>query len=433
MNLGRLEVGFTLKLYAFNTCKIVKDILHFYMYYSEVPHLRKRYLEPNIRKLTKFSPLVGILGHRQVGKTTLAGILGKEYYSLDLRTTLDLIGQDPIGFLMSVKKKPGVLDECQNLPDIFPALKEYVRKNPQPGSFILTRSVRFTSRQSIKESLTGRIVNSELLPMNVAEIQGLALPESLLRLAENISAARELPTRARKNTMILEYLEKGGLPGIFAIREASIRKQKLSTQLETILDRDIRLIFDTTLTFATLRNVVQFLAQHQGESIKISNLVRATRVSRPTVQKLFLALEALFLIRPLKCEGDTAARSCYMEDQAEASYLIGPRTDPLFDLTRFLYANLRAQVFYRPQLNTEMFRYETRGGAQVPLCFRFQSREIGVVPIMEQYPNRSAVASATSFLKKYPKSHVVFVNDGNKAEVLSPRLAIVPATTLVLT
>lgn len=114
-----------------------------------MPHLRVRYLERELFKLLGFSPLVGVLGHRQVGKTTLVASLGKEYFSLDLRTTHDEISADPFGFLSSVKKCPTVLDECQTLPELFPALKEFVRKNKKPGSFLLTGSVRFTSRKAI--------------------------------------------------------------------------------------------------------------------------------------------------------------------------------------------------------------------------------------------------------------------------------------------
>ncbi len=397
-----------------------------------MPHLRKRYTAEQVKALLTFSPLVGILGHRQVGKTTLASQLIESYFSLDLRTTYESIAADPLGFLNSLKKQPSVLDECQTLPELFPALKEYVRTNQRPGSFLLTGSVRFTSRKAIRESLTGRIIYSELLPMDMAEIHGIPLSNSLSLVAKDIKNILKFKrSRTFKKNFLSDYLSKGGLPGIFSIRDESVRIQKLATQLETILDRDLRLIMASTLTFPTLKNVLAFIAQHQGENLNLSLLQRSTRVSRPTLQKLLLAFEALFLIRPIRCEGDLGSRVYFLEDQAEASYLVGSRTDPSHDLLRFLYANLRLQLIYRPALKGTLFRYETRGGALVPLAFRFEGGEIGIIPILEQNPNRGAISSANSFLKKYNHSKVIFVNSGGEPQVLSPRLCVIPAGYLI--
>jgi len=396
-----------------------------------MPHLRKRHLEPILKKLLAYSPLVGILGHRQVGKTTLAEILGKEYYSLDLRTTQDMVSEDPLGFLNATKKHPAILDECQSVPDLFPALKEYVRNHPRPGAFILTGSVRFTSRKAIRESLTGRIIHQELLPMDLSEIHGQPLAESIVRLSKNLAHSRKLSPSKIRGAIVSEYLQKGGLPGIFSIRDRTLREQKISTQLETILDRDLRFLMETRLPFTTLRNVVAYLSRHQGETLKLSDMIRSTRVTRPTLLKLLLALEGLFLIRSVPTEGRPSGKVYFMEDQGEASWLIGQRTDPIFDLTRFLYANLRIQVHYRPELRTTLFRYETRGGAFIPLCFRIDGRELGILPIEEQNPNRSVLASATSFLKTYPKGKVVFCNERGPVQHLSARLCVIPAPLLV--
>jgi len=397
-----------------------------------MPHLRNRYLFKDLTKLLKFSPLVGLFGHRQVGKTTLASLLGKDYYSLDIRTVYDAISSDPLGFLNRAEKFPTVLDECQTIPELFPALKEFVRTNKKPGSFLLTGSVRFTSRKAIRESLTGRIIFSELLPMGVAEIYGYPLPESLLQIAKgNFIFGKTRESRIPKPSCVEEYLISGGLPGIFSVRNNTLRIQKISTQLETILDRDMRLIISTSLSFSTIRSVLTYIAQHQGENLNLSEIQRATRVTRPTLQKLLLAFEGLFLIRSVRCEGGVGGRSFYLEDQAEASYLVGARTDSLYDLQRFLYANLRLQTHYRPALNSEIFKYETKGGALVPLCFRFNQGVVGIIPLNEENPNRGAVASATSFLRKYKHSKVIFVNRGKQIKVISPALSSVPAHILI--
>src|ERR1035437_9889529 len=132
-----------------------------------MPHFRSRHLSSLISKALRFSPIVGVLGHRQVGKTTLCGALGKDYLSFDRAEFLDQGIHSPETLLRSHQALPLVLDECQLAPPLFPALKEWVRTHPKPGQFLLSGSVRFTSRKAIRESLTGRIINWALLPLDL--------------------------------------------------------------------------------------------------------------------------------------------------------------------------------------------------------------------------------------------------------------------------
>jgi predicted AAA+ superfamily ATPase len=63
-----------------------------------VPHHRSRYLENHIREGLKFSPIVGVLGQRQVGKTTLVeSIAGSNYLSLDDSAQLELAMSNAAG------------------------------------------------------------------------------------------------------------------------------------------------------------------------------------------------------------------------------------------------------------------------------------------------------------------------------------------------
>src|SRR4051812_7143495 len=150
-----------------------------------MPHLRVRYLEPLLRKSNRFSAVTGIFGHRQVGKTTLASLLAKKYVTLDDAGILETAVMDPKSFLADRDAHPLVIDECQLAPPLFPAIKEWVRTHSKPGQFILTGSVRFSSRKLIRESLTGRIIAWELLPMSLSEAHGQPLSDSILRLVQS--------------------------------------------------------------------------------------------------------------------------------------------------------------------------------------------------------------------------------------------------------
>ncbi|MBI1862038.1 MAG: ATP-binding protein [Deltaproteobacteria bacterium] len=282
-------------------------------------HFRPRHLQAALTKGLKFSPLVALLGHRQVGKTTLGTQIARGYYTLDLRTTSDIIQRDPTGFLESISVFPTVLDETQLLPELFPALKEHVRTHKKPGQFLLTGSVRFSSRKRILESLTGRIIYYELLPLDISEARERPLPRCLIDLADRFESV-ELKKTSRAPSLVSQYLRKGGLPGLFAIRDESLFIQKIDTQIETILERDLRLLVDTALSFQTLRGLYTHLALHQGEPLDLMAISRATRVSRPTIRKLLQAYSSLFLIRFLPVEGTAKKGTFYLEDQGEASH-----------------------------------------------------------------------------------------------------------------
>src|SRR3989344_2306460 len=145
-------------------------------------HLRSRHLGQYFEKLLKSSALVGVFGHRQTGKTTFVSMQHGNYVTFDSQKELSACNEDPERFLKKQKSACTIIDECQLSLSLFPALKEWVRTRKRPGQFVLTGSVRFTSRKAIRESLTGRIISAEMLPMSVAELQQRPLPDTVVRL-----------------------------------------------------------------------------------------------------------------------------------------------------------------------------------------------------------------------------------------------------------
>ena len=89
-----------------------------------------------IQRLQQF-PAVGLLGPRQVGKTTLA-FAQKALYPDALYLDLELPSaqrqmDDPEAFLMSHAQQLVILDEVQRVPELFTALKDAVDRRRVPG------------------------------------------------------------------------------------------------------------------------------------------------------------------------------------------------------------------------------------------------------------------------------------------------------------
>lgn len=118
------------------------------------------------------------LVQRQVGKTTLVTALAAEYSTLDRATLLEQAAARPLEFLEN-RDLPFAVDEAQLCPPLFPAIKRWGRLNPKKGQLLLTGSVSFTARKLIRESLTRRIANVEILPLKISEQDGVSLTDQL--------------------------------------------------------------------------------------------------------------------------------------------------------------------------------------------------------------------------------------------------------------
>ena len=58
---------------------------------------RPRYIDTHIAKTLRSSPIVGVIGQRQVGKTTtIEKHAGRQYVSLDNQADLTVATQDPL-------------------------------------------------------------------------------------------------------------------------------------------------------------------------------------------------------------------------------------------------------------------------------------------------------------------------------------------------
>ncbi|MGK5083607.1 AAA family ATPase [Bdellovibrionota bacterium FG-1] len=393
------------------------------------------------------SSITGLIGHRQIGKTTISeGICG-QYLTLDATENLRKANETPLEFLKShaltgLAKRPLVplvIDECQKAPPLFSELKEWVRTHKMPGQFLLTGSVKFTSRKAIQESLTGRILNLELLPMLVSENLQRPLPDHLERLLKkpvfdsNLANFFSSPLSSKEGqAAVSRYLETGGMPGICFLHDAVSRMKRHKDILRTILERDIRQVYETTLPDYKIAEAVRFLAETQGTPIRLTQMSRETAISVPTLQKLLYAFEAVFLIRPLAAEGDSRSIVYYFEDFAEARAATPLKLSGMTAYKHFIFLHMRGQAEYSGKLSVRFFQYSTRGGAIVPLCVQGEHCTLGIIPCEEVLPQRSEKASGASVLKHFSQSKVIYTHPKSQALFLNEREVVLPMHWLVV-
>jgi predicted AAA+ superfamily ATPase len=100
-----------------------------------------------------------------------------------------------------------------------------------PGKFLLLGSTEFSKQTLIRESLTGRMSRIRLFSMNIAET--LSLEPSP---AKAPFLLQEKPRISRD--ALMRYFERGGMPGIFSVREPSERNSLLRDWIELTAKRD---------------------------------------------------------------------------------------------------------------------------------------------------------------------------------------------------
>jgi predicted AAA+ superfamily ATPase len=361
-------------------------------------HARKRYIEAALKKNLSWSKTISLIGMRQVGKTTLLKRFVKNYVSFDDDQYLRLAENSQWSFVDDASLPAG-LDECQKCPPLFDRVKLRVDERNSPGQYILSGSVRFLSNKKIRESLTGRTVIMELLPMTLSEAyqrppsQFLSI---LLSKRKSPEILKALEKHSRfKDSDLLHYGLTGGLPGICLKRDSTARDIAFNSQIGTVLGRDIDFIAPTRLGYRKLRNLFMLVCRNAGLPINQAALAREIATSKPTVKRILDAYEQLFLIRK---HGNTY----YPVDLGLSDYL-----NPGFNLNehkyllRLVYAELYSQLSYGSFTRHEFLDYKTRGGTEIPFVIHTnKNMDIAIAIDSDVHISDKAQIGLTRFKKK---------------------------------
>jgi uncharacterized protein len=232
-----------------------------------------------VRQALSHQAAVALMGPRQVGKTTLALMVGEAQGALYLDLE-DIAERDKLSnaaaFLSAYEDRLVILDEIHRVPDLFLTLRGLIdqgrRKGLRTGRFLLLGSASLDLMRQSGESLAGRISYVDMTPLTVSEV----------------------PPEATENLWV-----RGGFPDSFL---ASDEQQSLSWRkdlLRTYLERDVPM-FGSRVPAETLRRFWTMLAHNQGALINASRLAAGLEVSSQTVSRYTDLLVDLLLVRRLQ-------------------------------------------------------------------------------------------------------------------------------------
>ena len=226
--------------------------------------------------LLRDHPVAAIIGARQVGKSTLAGLIASAWEGpverFDLEDEADLARlADPLRALRPLRGLV-VLDEIQRVPQLFRALRVLADRPGAPARFLILGSASPELLHQSSETLAGRIAYRELGGFALDEI-GHETPERLWR--------------------------RGGFPRSYLMRGERQSFEWRREFVRTFLERDLPQL-GVNVSARTMRRFWSMLAHCHGQVWNASEFARSFGVADTTVRSYLDHLDSALVVRQLQ-------------------------------------------------------------------------------------------------------------------------------------
>jgi hypothetical protein len=299
-------------------------------------------------------PVVGIIGARQVGKSTMARLLAARWSGpvtiFDLESDEDLARlADP---LLGLRRLNGlvILDEIQRRPDLYPTLRVLADRPETPCRFLILGSAAPELLRQSAETLAGRIAYHHLGGFTLGEVEADAL---------------------------LGLWRRGGFPRSFLARTEAESLEWRRAFIRTFVERDLPQL-GIRVASQTMRRFWMMLAHYHGQTWNASEFARSFGVTDTTVRKYLDALTSALVIRQLQpWHANTGKRQVkapkvYVTDSGLLHGLLNlptqadieghPKSGASWE--GFLIEQLISHLRVEPD---ECFFWATHGGAEIDL------------------------------------------------------------------
>lgn len=235
-----------------------------------------REISKQILKDVDYYSVLGIIGPRQSGKTTLVKFLFPQmiYANLEDLSQKEFAETDPKMFLEQGNNGM-IIDEIQRVPALLSYIQTIVDENNSSGMYVITGSQNLLLMEQVSQTLAGRISLFTLLPFSLAELY---------------KDTGKIPG-------IEQILHRGLYPGIYNRNFESARYYR--NYIQTYIERDVRQLKNIT-NFSMFQNFVKLCAGRVGQVVNYSSLGDDVGVSHNTIKAWLSILETSFIIQPLR-------------------------------------------------------------------------------------------------------------------------------------
>jgi hypothetical protein len=369
-----------------------------------------------LRSLIEQFPVTGIIGARQVGKTTIARQLGERlgwkvrHFDLENPEDLERL-QDPMLALRDLRGLV-ILDEVQRVPEIFSVLRVLADRNAAHTRYLILGSASRGLLRQGSESLAGRIAYHEL--------GGFTLRDS------GIDAISQLWLR-------------GGFPMSFLAYDDAQSLNWRQAFLLTFLERDLPQL-GVTIPSATLRRFWNMIAHYHGQLWNAAEFSRAFGISDHTVRRYLDLLTSALVIRQLTPWHENLGKrqvkspKVFLADSGILHALLG--IGNLTELERHPKVGASWEGFIMEQIIRlsgmrwdECYFWRTHAGAELDLFFMKGGRRIGFEIKRTSTPHLTpSIRSAMSDLKL---DELFVVHAGEQSYPLADGIRAIAAARLL--
>lgn len=368
-----------------------------------------------VQRLLRRSPVVALLGPRQVGKTTLARQVaaahGGPTTHFDLEDPRDVARlTDPMLALADCRGLV-ILDEIQFRPDLFPILRVLADRRPRRARFLVLGSASPHLLRQGAESLAGRIAFHELPPFSLDDVG---------------------------TTALARLWRRGGFPRAFLARTDAESMAWRRDFVRTFLERDLPQL-GIGIPSGTMRRFWEMLAHVHGNVLNSSELGRSFGVADTTIRRYLEMLEETFVVRTLRpyhaniSKRQVRAPKVYIADSGLLHTLLDIDTAAALDRHPKLGASwegflLSEVVAHLGARRDQCYFWATHAGAELDLVVVDGPRRRGF-----EFKRTTAPAvtpSMRSALADLQLERLDVVHAGNDSFPLGPRIHAVAAERL---
>ncbi|MCU0342065.1 MAG: ATP-binding protein [Spirosomaceae bacterium] len=233
-----------------------------------------RNIEPLLAEYLTIFPVVGIIGPRQIGKTTLAKSLAKKQpiHYLDLESAADRQKlADPVLYLQNHQDKLIVLDEIQQMPQLMTELRGIIDADRRAGRFVILGSASPALIKKSADSLAGRIGYIELPSFTLHEV-------------------------GNDNEMKLWH--RGGFPLAYLANSERASMIWRKSFVKTYIEKDLASL-GLSAEPKTIERFWRMLASVHGNLWNAESMGRSMGLTHSTINRYLDVLEGAFLVRRL--------------------------------------------------------------------------------------------------------------------------------------
>ena len=356
------------------------------------------------------SPVVALLGARQVGKTTLARQYTNTWggpstlYDLETAAAHEALSTTPETLLRSAEGLV-VIDEVQRMPQLFSVLRPICDDPNRKAQFLLLGSASPDLIQGASESLAGRI--------QFIEVSGFSL--------------QEVGTESQTNLWM-----RGGFPRACLARSENAWHRWTQSFSQTFLERDIPMLAARISPIAIGR-FWRMLAHSHAQVWNASELARSVDLSVREVDRYRDLLEGAFMVRVLPPWfanlGKRLIKSpkVYLRDSGILHFLLGIRSQSELAMHHRYGASWEGFALEQTLIfhgSRDAFFYRTQRGAELDLLLLRHGRRWGFEFKCTDAPKTTK--SMHVVLKDLELEHLWVVYPGNQHYAMTESITALP-------